>query len=68
MQRDFIEEIEKEGKICHLKRKEKTTKEFLKRRLYESYHIICGHDPDFPAVRAINAVVVGRSGGGGSLS
>jgi hypothetical protein len=58
--------LKKRKKYATLKGK-KNTKEFLKRRLYESYHICCGHSPDFTAVSAINAVVARRSGGGGSL-
>src|SRR5258708_7075567 len=60
------EEFEKREKMCHLKRKEKP-KKFLKRRLHEQYCIFCCYYPDFAAVSAINTVVAGRSGGGGSF-
>jgi hypothetical protein len=63
---EILEEFAKRRKMCLIEGKKKRTFPVI-RRHHEQYHIFSRHYPDLSAIGAINAVVVRRSGGGGSL-
>jgi len=64
---EIIEEFAKRKKMCLLEGKKKRTFPVI-RRHNGQYHIFSRHYPDLTAIGSINAVVVRRSGRGGSLS
>jgi hypothetical protein len=63
---EIIEELAKRKKICLLEGKNNRSFPVI-RRLYEQYHIFSRQHPDLAAIGSINAVVDGRSSGGGPL-